>query len=148
MIFKNIGVVFYISSSWVKIRLHTENQLPSLGIKNWSCLPFERKNWGRLHFYFTNESRLFSLKKNWGHLPMWTKFRSSSIYQKIEVVKKNKVVFYISSSWFETILHTTNQPSRLPRTKLRVSSLWKKIRSTLIFKNNEVVFHILSSWAR
>ena len=29
-IFKNIEVVFHISSSWVKIRLHTENQLPRL----------------------------------------------------------------------------------------------------------------------
>ena len=29
-IFKNIEVVFHISSSWVKIRLHTENQLPGL----------------------------------------------------------------------------------------------------------------------
>ena len=29
-IFKNIEVVFHNSSSWVKIRLHTENQLPGL----------------------------------------------------------------------------------------------------------------------
>jgi hypothetical protein len=29
-IFKNIKVVFHISSSWVKIKLHTENQLPGL----------------------------------------------------------------------------------------------------------------------
>ena len=29
-IFKNIEVFFHISSSWVKIRLHTENQLPGL----------------------------------------------------------------------------------------------------------------------
>ena len=27
---KNLEVVFHISSSWVKIRLHTENQLPGL----------------------------------------------------------------------------------------------------------------------
>ena len=27
---KKIEVVFHISSSWVKIRLHTENQLPGL----------------------------------------------------------------------------------------------------------------------
>ena len=26
----NIKVVFYVSSSWVRIRLHTENQLPRL----------------------------------------------------------------------------------------------------------------------
>ena len=29
-IFNNIEVVFHNSSSWVKIRLHTENQLPGL----------------------------------------------------------------------------------------------------------------------
>jgi hypothetical protein len=29
-IFKNIEVIFHISSSWVKIRLHTENLLPEL----------------------------------------------------------------------------------------------------------------------
>jgi hypothetical protein len=29
-IFKNIEVVFHISSGWVKIRLHTKNQLPML----------------------------------------------------------------------------------------------------------------------
>ena len=27
---QNIEVVFHISSSWVKLRLHTENQLPRL----------------------------------------------------------------------------------------------------------------------
>jgi hypothetical protein len=29
-LFKNIEVFFYISSSWVKVRLHTENQLARL----------------------------------------------------------------------------------------------------------------------
>ena len=29
-IYKNIEVVFHISSSWVRIRLHTENQPPRL----------------------------------------------------------------------------------------------------------------------
>ena len=29
-VFKNVDVVFHISSSWVKIRLHTKNQLPRL----------------------------------------------------------------------------------------------------------------------
>jgi hypothetical protein len=29
-IFKSIEVFFHISSSWVKIRLHTENQLPGM----------------------------------------------------------------------------------------------------------------------
>jgi hypothetical protein len=29
-IFKNIGVVFHISSSWARLRLHTKNQLPRL----------------------------------------------------------------------------------------------------------------------
>jgi hypothetical protein len=29
-IFKNIEVIFHIFSSWVKLRLHTENQLPGL----------------------------------------------------------------------------------------------------------------------
>ena len=36
-IFKNIDVVFHISSSWVKIRLYTENQLPRLPGSGLKC---------------------------------------------------------------------------------------------------------------
>ena len=57
-------------------------------------------------------------------------------FQKNEVVFQSKqdieVVFHITSSWVETMLHTNNQLLRLPRAKLRLSSIWKQI---------EVVFH-------
>ena len=44
--FQNIEVIFHISSSWIKIRLHTKNQLPRLPITKlrssswvaWKCL--------------------------------------------------------------------------------------------------------------
>ena len=54
--FKYNEVVFHISSSWVKIRLHTKNQLLSLT---------------------RNKLRSFS---------NWNKLRSSSIFKNIEVV--------------------------------------------------------------
>ena len=46
------------------------------------------------------------------------------------------------------MLHTKNQLPRLPRTKLRSSSIWKKLRSSSIFKNIEVVLHNSSSWVK
>ena len=46
------------------------------------------------------------------------------------------------------MLHTKNQLPRLPRTKLRSSSIEKKLRSSSIFKNIEVVFHNSSSWVK
>ena len=36
-IFKNIEVVFHITSSWVRIRLHTKNQLPKLSGSGFKC---------------------------------------------------------------------------------------------------------------
>ena len=64
-IFKNIEVAFHISSSWVKIRLHTKNQLPRLsgsavvwcgwggvgGPTNYLVYPNLSWSWFRLRFW-------------------------------------------------------------------------------------------------
>jgi hypothetical protein len=46
------------------------------------------------------------------------------------------------------MLHTKNQIPRLPRTKYRSSSIWKKLKSSSIFKNIELAFHNSSSWVQ
>jgi hypothetical protein len=46
------------------------------------------------------------------------------------------------------MLHTKNLFPRLPRTKLRSSSIWKKLRSSSIKQNIEVIFHNSSSWVK
>ena len=57
-----------------------------------------------------------------GCLSFSNKLRSSSIFKRIEIV------FHISSSLVEIMLHTKNHLPRLPRAKLRLSSIYKKIR--------------------
>ena len=77
------------------------------------------KNWGCLTF---EKTRSLPFLKIWGHLP----------FSKIEVV------FHFQKNW-----------GRLPfSNKLRLSSIFKKLRSSSIFKNIEVVFHISSSWVK
>jgi hypothetical protein len=69
--------------------------------------------------------------------------KTNLVFQSLVISRGNgrgkKVVFQISSSLVETMLHTKNQLPRLPRAKLRSSS---------IFKNIEVIFHISSSWVK
>ena len=72
-------------------------------------------------------------------------------YTNIEVVfhfKTIEVTFLISSRWLKIRLHAKNKLLMLPRTNLRSSSIWKKLRLSSIFKNIEVILHISSSWVK
>ena len=100
-----------------------------------SFLAYLDQNWGRLPF-----------EKDWGRLPFSKILRSSSICFSFN--KNIEVVFYSSSSWVKIKWQTENQLPGLPRSKLRSSSIWKKLRSSSIFKNIEFVFHISSSWVK
>ena len=97
-----------------------------------SFLGYLDQNWGRLPF-----------EKNWGCLPFEKILRSSSI--RLPFKKNIEVVFHCSSSWVKMKWQTENQLPGLPRSKLRLSSIWKKLSSSSIFKNIEVFFHISSS---
>ena len=132
--------------------------------KNWGCLPFKKwchiplsKHWGHLTFSkklrsssILKKMRLSSIfiklrsssffQKNWGRLPFSKKLRSSSIFKNIEVG------FHNSSSWVKIRLHTKKQLPRLPRAKLRSSSIYKKNVGRLLFSNVlrlSSIFHLV-----
>ena len=90
-------------------------------LNSWGCLPFDYKIEVVFHLPKKLKSSYIWLK-SWGHLPS-KKLKSSSIFQKIEVV------FLFQKYWV-----------RLPFSK--------KLRSSTVFKNIEVVFHSLKNWGR
>jgi hypothetical protein len=109
---------------------------------NWDCLPFtkdvmsssiNKTNWG--HLLFTkNWGHLPFVKKIWGCLPFTSKFRSSSIYNKIE---------------FVFLLRKRNK-GRLPFIKkLRSSSIHKKYWGRLLLLGLSCLrYWNLSGWGK
>ena len=96
-IFKNCEVVFHISSSWVRIRLLTKNQLPRLP---WSGLKCNHIRgvvvvaWcGFFTDYNTTPTKLFCFvllvglwQKQWKSSSFKKKIRSSSIFKNIIII--------------------------------------------------------------
>ena len=70
-------------------------------------------------------SFLGCLEQNWCHLWLQNNWVCLPYKKNIEFV------FHISSSWVKIRLPTENQLLWLPRTKLRLYSIWNKLRLTL-----------------
>ena len=81
---------------------------------------FAYQKWRLLTFNNKNDI-VFNLKKL-DHLTL------SNIEVVIQIPKKMKIVLHLKS--------------------MRLSSNWKKLRPSSIFKNIVVIFHILSSWVK
>ena len=103
---------------------------------------------------------VFHSQEDWDSLPYKEeKLRLSSIFEKlgcllflgeIEVFfrfQKIEFVIHISSSWVKIKLHTKNQLPRLPITKLRSSSIWRKKWGRLLFSKQislSSIFHLVN----